>query len=70
MDSRIKRLEAFWKFLDSHDIKIEDMLACICVVLEDYPDKKFEHTLEIGEHKYKCTFKKGKRLPYPFKVLL
>ena len=68
MNSRLKRLEPLWKFLDEHEVRIEDLLACICVVLEDYEDDKFTHQLEIGEHTYKCTFKKGKA-KYPFKVL-
>lgn len=66
---RLKRLEPLWQFLDSHDVRTEDLLMCICLHLEDFPDKKFEHELEVGETKWKCTFKRGKRLPYPFKVL-
>lgn len=68
MNSRLKRLEPLWKFLDEHEVRIEDLLTCICVVLEDYDEDKFTHQLEIGEHTYKCTFKKGKA-KYPFKVL-
>lgn len=68
MNSRLERLQPLWKFLDSHDVRIEDLLACICLHLEDYPDDKFEHELEVGKLKWKCTFKKGKDLQYPFKV--
>ena len=68
MNSRLKRLEPLWKFLDEHEVRIEDLLACSCVVLEEYEEDKFTHQLEIGEHTYKCTFKKGKA-KYPFKVL-
>lgn len=69
MNSRLKRLEPLWRFLDTHEITVEDLLACICISLEDYPAKKFEHEFEIGNHKWKCTLKKGKDLKYPFKVL-
>ena len=68
MESRLKRLEPLWKFLDEHEVCIEDLLACICVLLEDYKDNTFKHRLEIGQHEYKCTFTKGKG-KYPFKVL-
>ena len=68
MNSRPKRLEPLWKFMDEHEVRIEDLLTCICLTLEQHEGNKFTHELAVGDHRYKCTFKKGKGI-YPFKVL-
>lgn len=69
MSSRLERLEPLLKFLDTHEVRIEDLLVCICLHLEDYQENKFEHELECKNSLWKYTFKKGKDLSYPFKVL-
>ena len=66
--ARLYKLEPLWKFLDDNEIDIKDLLVYICATLEKYNKNKFTYEKEVGYHKYKCTFKKGKG-KYPFKVL-